>query len=120
MATRYKKFLQICQMWPLDPSKQGRDIGVQLRQQVGEAFRLGEASQIADSAKCDAYYEALRRIVTNHHGNKFHRARVTGAMGFPADKISQIMSTNMLALANERRPGMIKQAWNFIRRRPAS
>jgi mitochondrial nucleoid factor 1 len=118
MASRYKKFLQLCQMWPLDPTKSSRDLGAHLRQQVGEAFRLGEATAIANPGQCDAFYQSLRRIASNYHGNKFHRARVTGSMGLPVEKISQIMTTNMMEIANEKTPRLFTRMKNIILRRP--
>ncbi|OQV21234.1 putative Ubiquinol-cytochrome-c reductase complex assembly factor 2 [Hypsibius exemplaris] len=117
MATRYKKFLQLCEMWPVDAGKPGRDLGAYIRQQVGESFKLGEASAVPDPVKCDAYYASLRRLATNYHGSKFHRARVTGATGLPAEKVSAIMTTNIIEMANEKGPGIFKRAVNFVLRR---
>ncbi|GAU87844.1 hypothetical protein RvY_00640 [Ramazzottius varieornatus] len=105
MAMRYKQYLQMLQKWPLDPSKQGRDLGKHLRVKVSEAFKMGDATRIADPAKCDADLAALNRIADNYYGKKFHRGRTTGAMGYNADKCSAIVSTHMLIAINEKQPG---------------
>lgn len=45
-ATRYRRFLKLCEEWPRDESKKGRDLGTFLRQRVALAFREGENTQV--------------------------------------------------------------------------
>lgn len=45
-ATRYRRFLKLCEEWPRDESKKGRDLGTFLRQKVASAFREGENTQV--------------------------------------------------------------------------
>lgn len=45
-ATRYRRFLKLCEEWPRDESKKGRDLGTFLRQRVASAFREGENTQV--------------------------------------------------------------------------
>jgi len=45
-ATRYRRFLKLCEEWPKDESKKGRDLGTFLRQRVASAFREGENTQV--------------------------------------------------------------------------
>lgn len=45
-ATRYRRFLKLCEEWPKDESKRGRDLGTFLRQKVASAFREGENTQV--------------------------------------------------------------------------
>lgn len=47
-ATRYRRFLKLCEEWPKDESKKGRDLGTFLRQRVASAFREGENTQVGD------------------------------------------------------------------------
>ncbi|CAG06924.1 unnamed protein product [Tetraodon nigroviridis] len=61
-ATRYRRFLKLCEEWPRDDYKKGRDLGTFLRQRVASAFREGENTQISDPEKCDQMYESLARI----------------------------------------------------------
>ncbi|TFK03802.1 RNA-binding protein 40 [Platysternon megacephalum] len=44
-ATRYWRFLKLCEDWPVEETKQGRDLGAFLRQRVAQAFREGESTQ---------------------------------------------------------------------------
>uniref|UniRef100_A0A4W5P3T5 Mitochondrial nucleoid factor 1 n=1 Tax=Hucho hucho TaxID=62062 RepID=A0A4W5P3T5_9TELE len=71
-AARYRRFLKLCEEWPRDESKKGRDLGTFLRQRVTHAFREGENTQLSDPEKCDQIYESLARINTN-----VYRERVT-------------------------------------------
>ncbi|KAF3831418.1 hypothetical protein GH733_000230 [Mirounga leonina] len=44
-ASRYRRFLKLCEEWPVDETKRGRDLGSYLRQRVAQAFREGENTQ---------------------------------------------------------------------------
>lgn len=46
-ATRYRRFLKLCEEWPRDDYKKGRDLGTFLRQRVASAFREGENTQVS-------------------------------------------------------------------------
>uniref|UniRef100_A0A8C3UXK8 Mitochondrial nucleoid factor 1 n=1 Tax=Catharus ustulatus TaxID=91951 RepID=A0A8C3UXK8_CATUS len=41
-ASRYRRFLRLCEEWPVENSKWQRDLGPVLRQRVAQAFREGE------------------------------------------------------------------------------
>lgn len=45
-ATRYRRFLKLCEEWPLDDYKKGRDLGAFLRKRVALSFREGENTQV--------------------------------------------------------------------------
>ncbi|KAG2463570.1 UQCC2 factor, partial [Polypterus senegalus] len=72
-ATRYRRFLRLCEEWPRDASKQDRDLGTFMRQRIAVAFREGENTQIADPEKCDQMYESLARINSNFYKSKRNR-----------------------------------------------
>uniref|UniRef100_A0A8C6G0B5 Mitochondrial nucleoid factor 1 n=1 Tax=Moschus moschiferus TaxID=68415 RepID=A0A8C6G0B5_MOSMO len=44
-VSRYRRFLKLCEEWPVDETKRGRDLGAYLRQRVAQAFREGENTQ---------------------------------------------------------------------------
>uniref|UniRef100_A0A8C6Z0V9 Mitochondrial nucleoid factor 1 n=1 Tax=Nothoprocta perdicaria TaxID=30464 RepID=A0A8C6Z0V9_NOTPE len=44
-ATRYRRFLKLCEEWPVEETKRQRDLGAVLRQRVAQAFREGESTQ---------------------------------------------------------------------------
>lgn len=45
-ATRYRRFLKLCEEWPRNEAKKNRDLGTFLRQRVATAFREGENTQV--------------------------------------------------------------------------
>ncbi|XP_048351903.1 ubiquinol-cytochrome-c reductase complex assembly factor 2 [Sphaerodactylus townsendi] len=69
-VTRYRRFLKLCEEWPVEETKRGRDLGTFLRQRVAQAFREGENTQIADPVTCDEMFESLSKIHTNYYKNK--------------------------------------------------
>lgn len=98
-AARYRKFLKLCEEWPIDTSKQGRDLAVAIRQTVADAFRKGENTPIADPAKCDRDYESLQKLNTNYYRNKYTSSssrRTLGATGLSLDECRTVMSTESL------------------------
>ncbi|XP_054578394.1 ubiquinol-cytochrome-c reductase complex assembly factor 2 isoform X1 [Eptesicus fuscus] len=50
-AGRYRRFLKLCEEWPVDETKRGRDLGAYLRQRVAQAFREGENTQLRSSSR---------------------------------------------------------------------
>uniref|UniRef100_A0A452HY23 Mitochondrial nucleoid factor 1 n=1 Tax=Gopherus agassizii TaxID=38772 RepID=A0A452HY23_9SAUR len=59
-ATRYRRFLKLCEEWPVEETKRGRDLGAFLRQRVAQAFREGESTQV--SAAGHLYLQSLPPI----------------------------------------------------------
>lgn len=49
-ATRYRRFLKLCEEWPVEETKRQRDLGIFLRQRVAQAFREGENTQVRAEA----------------------------------------------------------------------
>ncbi|KAL4645818.1 ubiquinol-cytochrome-c reductase complex assembly factor 2 [Arapaima gigas] len=92
-ATRYRRFLKLCEEWPKDESKKGRDLGTFLRQRVALAFREGENTQISDPDKCDQMYESLVRINSNYYRDKFPRAKDTSFTGVTVEECRVLLST---------------------------
>ncbi|XP_043356226.1 ubiquinol-cytochrome-c reductase complex assembly factor 2 isoform X1 [Dermochelys coriacea] len=92
-ATRYRRFLKLCEEWPVEETKRGRDLGAFLRQRVAQAFREGESSQIADPANCDQMYESLVRIHTNFYKNKYPRLKDTSFTGVTVEECKLILAT---------------------------
>lgn len=98
-AARYRNFFKLCETWPIDPSKQGRDLAVIVRQRVAEAFKMGENTQIADAAKCDKDYESLHRLSTDFYKNKYSGSttkRTVGATGLSHEECRSIMASETL------------------------
>ena len=94
------KFLRLCESWPIDSTKTGRDLGTYIRQKVAEGFKHGEASSV-NERECDSAYESLMRINSNVHMKQFPRSVVNGCTGLTADECRTVVSTDGLAAIQE-------------------
>ncbi|KRX74050.1 Poly(A) polymerase gamma [Trichinella sp. T6] len=65
----YRKFLELCNRWPIDKDKvtSGRDLGSRIREEVVSRFRQGELTKFPSEAYCDEIFEALREISDDKH-----------------------------------------------------
>ncbi|KAG5837936.1 ubiquinol-cytochrome-c reductase complex assembly factor 2 [Anguilla rostrata] len=107
-ATRYRRFLKLCEEWPRDESKKGRDLGTFLRQRVAHAFREGENTQISDPEKCDQMYESLARINSSFYKEKFPRAKDTSFTGVTVEECRVLLSTGSMQQMDEEKKGLWK------------
>ncbi|KAK2180559.1 hypothetical protein NP493_438g02023 [Ridgeia piscesae] len=90
-VSRYKKFLRLCEEWPLDKTKTGRDLGAFIRKQVADAFKQGESSNI-DPQQCDKVYESLMKVKTNYYKKMYPRAPEKGCSGLTAEECNVMVS----------------------------
>ena len=98
-ASRYRNFFKLCEAWPIDPTKTGRDLSAVIRQRVADAFKMGENSQIANVAKCDKDYESLHRLTTDFYKTKYEdrtAKRTVGATGLSYEECHAVMSSESL------------------------
>ncbi|XP_062853991.1 ubiquinol-cytochrome-c reductase complex assembly factor 2 [Trichomycterus rosablanca] len=107
-ATRYRRFLKLCEEWPRDESKKGRDLGTFLLQKVASAFREGENTQIADAEKCDQMYESLAHIKDNVYKQKFPRAKDTSFTGVTVEECQMLLATGTMQQMDEEKKGLWK------------
>ncbi|XP_033114314.1 ubiquinol-cytochrome-c reductase complex assembly factor 2-like [Anneissia japonica] len=111
MAVRYRSFLRLCQNWPLDPTKEGRDIAVHIRRKVAEGFRHGENTKV-DEVECQRVYTALEKLSTNYYKNKYPTVKnVTGALGVDVEDCKLAMSTDSIRELDE----MTKSYWSKMK-----
>uniref|UniRef100_A0A2K6JVV2 Mitochondrial nucleoid factor 1 n=3 Tax=Colobinae TaxID=9569 RepID=A0A2K6JVV2_RHIBE len=90
-ASRYRRFLKLCEEWPVDETKRGRDLGAYLRQRVAQAFREGENTQ-------------------------YPRPRDTSFSGLSLEEYKLILSTDSL----EEFKGMDKSMWKKLQEKFSS
>lgn len=90
-ALRYRNFLRLCEEWPLDKSKAGRDLGAVVRQKIAEAFKQGETSDI-DTKECDRIYNSLRKINSNHYKHRYNRSQNMGCTGLTLEQCRTVLS----------------------------
>ncbi|PVD23515.1 hypothetical protein C0Q70_16787 [Pomacea canaliculata] len=105
-AARYRKFLRLCEEWPLDQSKTGRDLAAVIRQKVADAFRMGENTTVNDEAKCDQAYESLQRLSSDFYRKKYSANRTVGATGVSYEECKVVMSTEALKVLNDQNTGI--------------
>lgn len=76
----YKRFMALCQRWPKDESKVGRDYGEYFRFQIMAHFPHGELSHVDDTRKIDRDLSALERIANNiyYNENQLKRSSASG------------------------------------------
>ncbi|KAI4892774.1 hypothetical protein NFI96_032331 [Prochilodus magdalenae] len=117
-ATRYRRFLKLCEEWPRDETKKGRDLGTFLRQKVASAFREGENTQISDPEKCDQMYESLVRINSNVYKEKFPRARDTSFTGVTVEECRMLLATGNMQQMDEEKKGLWKTLMNRFSSKP--
>ncbi|NWI91214.1 UQCC2 factor, partial [Pitta sordida] len=108
-ASRYRRFLRLCEEWPVEETKRHRDLGTALRQRVAQAFREGE--NIADPEACDQMYESLLRIHTNYYKNKYPRLKDTTFTGVTVEDCRMILATDILKQMED----MKKGTWRTLR-----
>ncbi|NWT73835.1 UQCC2 factor, partial [Prunella himalayana] len=108
-ASRYRRFLRLCEEWPVEETKQQRDLGSFLRQRVAQAFREGENTPISDPAACDQMYESLVRIHTNFYKNKYPRLKDTTFTGVTVEDCRTILATDILRQMEDMKKGTWKR-----------
>nr|XP_033773886.1 ubiquinol-cytochrome-c reductase complex assembly factor 2 isoform X2 [Geotrypetes seraphini] len=94
-ASRYRRFLKLCEEWPLDNTKWGRDLGAFLRERVAQAFREGESTQISDPETCDQIYDSLARINSNFYRYKYPRLRDTSFTEVTVEECRMVLATDV-------------------------
>ncbi|KAJ0023235.1 hypothetical protein NQD34_003134 [Periophthalmus magnuspinnatus] len=72
-ATRYRRFLKLCEEWPRDQSKKARDLGTFLRQRVAATFREGEYTgsgfpRVRDTSFTGVTVEECRVLLSEKKG----------------------------------------------------
>ncbi|KAM7005840.1 ubiquinol-cytochrome-c reductase complex assembly factor 2 [Tautogolabrus adspersus] len=116
-ATRYRRFLKLCEEWPRDESKKGRDLGTFLRQRVASAFREGENTQISDPEKCDQMYDSLARINGSVYRQRFPRVRDTSFTGVTVEECRVLLSGSVQQMDDERK-GLFKKIMERFSKSP--
>ncbi|XP_029429165.1 ubiquinol-cytochrome-c reductase complex assembly factor 2 [Rhinatrema bivittatum] len=108
-ATRYRRFLKLCEEWPLDDTKQGRDLGAFLRQRVAQAFREGESTQVSDTETCDQMYDSLARINSSFYRYKYPRLRDTSFTEVTLEECRMVLATDSMKQMEEAKKGLWKK-----------
>ncbi|XP_072278679.1 ubiquinol-cytochrome c reductase complex assembly factor 2 [Pyxicephalus adspersus] len=117
-AVRYRRFLKLCEEWPVDETRRGRDLGSFLRQRVAQVFREGENTQIQDPEVCDQMYESLNRINSSYYKEKYPRLQDTSFTEITAEEYRMVLATDNLKQMDESNKGMWKRLLEKFNTKP--
>lgn len=112
----YKRFINLCQKWPKDESKYGRDFGEYFRNKLTPEFPHGEASHLENPRKVDEAISALERIAENRYfsENPLKRSSASGLEGWACKEA--VSTDNLRELQEQEENTLIKklsEALNF-------
>jgi len=99
-ARLYRRYLRLCEVWGVDSTKQGRDLGEHIRSQVASAFSQGDLSKIPDLDSCERKLESLERIASNKYFRESDASLPT-ASGATRDECRDIVSNQGLKAASD-------------------
>ncbi len=90
--------MRLCEEWPVDKEKVGRDLGELLHKRVFAAFRQGENTQLESSEwECDRFYGSLQKINANHYNNLYQRKAANNCTGFSVEDCRLLTSSETVA-----------------------
>ncbi|OCT77785.1 hypothetical protein XELAEV_18028880mg [Xenopus laevis] len=110
-SLRYRRFLKLCEEWPVDETRVGRDLGAYIRQRVAQAFREGESTQVDDPDACDEMYASLNRMNTNCYREKYPRLQDTSFTEVTAEEYRMVLASDNLKQMEDMKKGM----WTRLR-----
>lgn len=85
----YRRFTNLCQKWPKDESKSGRDYGEFFRDQLAKHFPNGEHGQIVDPEAAETSLKSLERLANNvyYNENPLKRSSASGLEAWACNEI---------------------------------
>jgi len=90
--SRYKKYLRVLEMWPLDSTKsEPRDLGALMRKRIDIEFYQGDQTHIDDVERCDKMLQSLENIASNKYKNMY-KTEWNSASGLDFEKCQYAVS----------------------------
>ncbi|KAG8451033.1 hypothetical protein GDO86_003349 [Hymenochirus boettgeri] len=108
-AQRYRRFMKLCEDWPLDDTRIGRDLGAFLRQRVAQAFREGDNTQVYEPVACDQMWDSLSRLNTSYYKEKYPRVHDTSFTEVTAEEYQMVLASDNLKHLEEMKKGIWKR-----------
>lgn len=96
----YRRFVNICQIWPRDSTKAGRDFGEHFRQILSSKFPHGDLGEVKDKSYVESAISALETIANNVHFNSNVLKR-SSSTGLEAWACREAVSTECLRQLQE-------------------
>ncbi|KAJ7384842.1 Ubiquinol-cytochrome-c reductase complex assembly factor 2 [Desmophyllum pertusum] len=100
----YKRFLQVCEQWPVDQQRLGRDLGEHLK---GKLVPRIKNSQI-DPKEAEKMLDSLIKISSNYYRNKYPRQKETA---FTTDNLQTCKDVASYYLSSDMQKKSKEQTW---------
>lgn len=102
----FQRFARLCQKWPKDESKLGRDLGEAFRQELNEHFTHGDLGQVKNPERVRAILEPLERLVDNQYFDENPLKR-SSASGLDLGVLGDVISNEGLKVMQDQDEGSI-------------
>ncbi|PFX16765.1 ubiquinol-cytochrome-c reductase complex assembly factor 2-like [Stylophora pistillata] len=111
----YKRFLQVCEQWPVDQNRLGRDLGEHLK---GNLVPRIKNSQI-DPKEAEKMLDSLLKISSNYYRNKYPRQKETA---FTTNSVQDCQEAASYYLSSDFQKKSKQQSWweKLIRKKPTA
>jgi nucleoid factor 1 len=103
----FRRFVNLCQRWPKDDTKVGRDYGEFFRERINSYFPHGEQSQIKNIKELEDALTALERLANNQYYNENPLKR-SSASGLEAWACRQAISNEGIKLLDNDERSVIR------------
>eukprot|EP00088_Acartia_fossae_P027205 TRINITY_DN27950_c0_g2_i1.p1 TRINITY_DN27950_c0_g2~~TRINITY_DN27950_c0_g2_i1.p1 ORF type:complete len:147 (+),score=11.82 TRINITY_DN27950_c0_g2_i1:58-441(+) len=97
----YRNFIKVIEKWPLDKSKEGKDIGEGLRLLLSSNFPSGPNSVLSDERHMKRQIEAAKFLAEDRLLKKYPRIYDSTFTGLPIEDLTQITSVEVLGQMTE-------------------
>lgn len=115
----YKRFVSLCQKWPKDDTKVGRDYGEYFRGHLGRHFAHGEQSQLKSAMEVERSLKPLERLANNQYYNENPLKR-SSASGLEAWACKEVISNTGIKMLDDDEKSVVSRLVNSLSMRFSS
>uniref|UniRef100_A0A6G1S7U4 Mitochondrial nucleoid factor 1 n=1 Tax=Aceria tosichella TaxID=561515 RepID=A0A6G1S7U4_9ACAR len=109
----FRRFANLCQKWPKDETKVGRDYGEYFRSQLSRHFPHGEQSQLNNIKEVERAISSLERLANNKYYNENPLKR-SSASGLDAWACRQAISNDGIKILEEDEKSVVNRLLNSL------
>ncbi|EDO33763.1 predicted protein [Nematostella vectensis] len=85
----FQRFLQVCEQWPVDKSRVGRDLGAHIKENFGAHLKENKLN----AKDAERMLDSLVKISSNYYREKYPRERNTAFTTDVAKEAGYVLST---------------------------
>jgi len=111
MAHVYEKYMKLLSKWPIDPTKNKRDLGQFIRDKLKVHLDSGKVCSAEDQVRCLRTHELLNKIADNQHRIKYKRSYESSATGLTALQCKEVLSDDFLKYLKEDQVGFLSKVF---------